>query len=91
MLSACRCINCLTPPHLLRKLAESDDRDIRERALNTLLTSATIRGERNVRSLFGDASPSEGRRTYSIAGRTPTSRTHRSPERRMATLPPMIR
>jgi Zn-dependent metalloprotease len=68
MLYACRCINCLTPPHLLRKLAESDDRDIRERALNTLLTSATIRGERNVRSLFGDASPSEGRRTIYDCG-----------------------
>jgi Zn-dependent metalloprotease len=56
-------LNCITPPHLLKKLLESKDRDIRESALNTLLASSAIRGERNVRSLFTEATPSNGRRT----------------------------
>jgi Zn-dependent metalloprotease len=57
------CLHCITPPHLLRKLLESRDKSIRESALNTLLSSATLRGERNVRSLFAEATPSNGRRT----------------------------
>jgi Zn-dependent metalloprotease len=58
-----RCMHCITPPHLLRKLLESPDKAVREAALNTLLTSATVRGERNVRSLIAEATPSAGRRT----------------------------
>ena len=63
MSSGRTCLHCITPPHLLRKLLESKDKGIRESALNTLLSSATIRGERSVRSLFAGATPSNGRRT----------------------------
>jgi hypothetical protein len=65
MISAFRLMNCITPPHLLRKLLESDDLDIREAALSTLLSNARLRGERAVRaSLAGAvASPTSGRRT----------------------------
>ena len=51
------------PPHLLRKLLESKDKDIRDSALNNLLVSATIRGERNVRPLGVNLTPTAGRRT----------------------------
>jgi Zn-dependent metalloprotease len=63
MTSTRRCMNCLTPPHLLRKLLESSDRDIRESALNTLLVTAGLRGERSVRATFADPAPANGRRT----------------------------
>jgi Zn-dependent metalloprotease len=65
MISARRPLNCITPPHLLRKLLESDDQDIRGAALNTLLSNAHLRGERTVRaSLAGAAAaPASGRRT----------------------------
>jgi Zn-dependent metalloprotease len=63
MFSTCNCVACITPPHLLRKLLESKDRDVRESALHTLLASASIRGERNVRSLVAEITPSNGRRT----------------------------
>jgi Zn-dependent metalloprotease len=57
-------INCITPPHLLRKLLESDDARIREAALSTLVGTATLRGERQARAaLAGVAIPGGGRRT----------------------------
>jgi len=62
----CHCLNCITPPHLLRKLLESDDRDIRQSALNTLLMTERLRGERTVRAALGvgvTVTPSQGRRT----------------------------
>ena len=55
----CRRVPCITPPHILRKLLESPDRNIRECALNTLLVSAAIRGERNVRTAFAGPVPGE--------------------------------
>jgi Zn-dependent metalloprotease len=63
MNTSCRHLYCITPPHLLRKLLESKDKEIRDSALRTLLASATIRGERNVRSLMLGLAPAAGRRT----------------------------
>ena len=58
------CLNCITPPHLLRKLLDSHDKEIRQAALSTLLTTERLRGERAVRALFfGTANPGNGRRT----------------------------
>ena len=48
MSCSCRCLNCITPPHLLQKLLESKDKDVREAALNTMLATAQLRGERAV-------------------------------------------
>lgn len=60
----CRCINCITPPHMLKKLLENSDTTIREAALKTLLTTERLRGERAVRAFQGfAAAPSQGRRT----------------------------
>ena len=39
---ACRCPQCITPPHLLLKLMQSADKDIRQAALNTLLALSLI-------------------------------------------------
>jgi Zn-dependent metalloprotease len=60
----CRCLNCITPPHILRKLLESKDKDIRQMALNTLLASTRLRGQRTTRAAFFSAAASaNGRRT----------------------------
>ena len=61
----CRCLSCITPPHLLQKLLESKDKDIRKAALNTLLTTTRLRGERRVRASFGAGAiaPGNARRT----------------------------
>jgi len=63
----CHCINCITPPHLLKKLLENSDGRIRDAALRTLLTTARLRGERTVRGLVASAAAvsSQGRRTIS--------------------------
>lgn len=64
MSRTCRCLNCITPPHMLKKLLESKDRDIRQAALTTLLATSRLRGEREVRSVAGFlAAPANGRRT----------------------------
>jgi Zn-dependent metalloprotease len=65
MTSALCPLNCITPPHLLRKLLESDELEIREAALSTLLSNARLRGERAVRASIAGAvvSPTSGRRT----------------------------
>ena len=56
--------SCITPPHILQKLLESSDADVRAAALNTLLTTARLRGERAVRAtVTGAAVPAGGRRT----------------------------
>ena len=61
---SCRCINCITPPHMLKKLLESKNNDIRQHALNTLLATARLRGERAMATLAGAAFvPGNGRRT----------------------------
>jgi Zn-dependent metalloprotease len=62
--SKCRCLNCIIPPHILIKLLQSKDNNVRQAALNTLLASSRIRGQRVVRaSLLSDAAPANGRRT----------------------------
>jgi Zn-dependent metalloprotease len=66
MTRTCRCLNCIIPPHLLRKLLESDNRQVRQAALNTLLNSARLRGQRSLRATFGiglAAAPTDGRRS----------------------------
>lgn len=56
--------NCITPPYLLKRMLKSDDGEVRQAALNTLLTTAHLRGERSVRAGFpGAAAPGNARRT----------------------------
>ncbi|ELP65459.1 M4 family metallopeptidase [Streptomyces turgidiscabies] len=63
-MSRTRHVNCIIPPHLLDKLLGSDDHGVRQAALDTLLTTARLRGERGVRASFvGAASAGNGRRT----------------------------
>jgi Zn-dependent metalloprotease len=63
MSRTCYCLNCITPPHILQKLLESSDRDIRQAALNTLVTTARLRGERATWASLAAAAPANGRRT----------------------------
>ncbi|MFJ4778060.1 M4 family metallopeptidase [Streptomyces sp. NPDC088762] len=57
-------LNCIIPPYLLKKLLESEDSEVRQAALDTMLTTARLRGERAVRASFaGAAAPGNGRRT----------------------------
>jgi Zn-dependent metalloprotease len=57
-------LSCITPPHILQKLLESSDQGVRDAALDTLLSTAQLRGERGVRgSLLGLLAPAHGRRT----------------------------
>jgi Zn-dependent metalloprotease len=58
-------ISCITPPYILTRLLDSDNVDIRQAALSTLLTTAQLRGERNVRGLIAGAlaTPADGRRS----------------------------
>jgi Zn-dependent metalloprotease len=65
MKRTCHCLHCITPPYLLQRLLESNDQDIRNAALNTLITTARLRGERDVRTTIGSASSNlgAGRRT----------------------------
>src|SRR5690349_4873376 len=64
MTRTCHCLSCITPPHLLQKLLESQDQGIRQAALNTLLTTARLRGVRSVRSSLTFAvAPTDGRRS----------------------------
>ena len=63
----CRCINCITPPHVLKKLLDNADGRIRDAALRTLLATSRLRGERNIRGLTATAAAASthGRRTIS--------------------------
>lgn len=66
MPSTCRCVSCITPPHMLKKMLDNKDPEIRKIAVDTLVTTAGLRAERTVRAsmaggLFG--APNEGRRT----------------------------
>ncbi len=63
MTRTCHCLNCITPPHMLQKMLESTDREIRQAALNTLLSTARLRGERTVLAGFAATAPGNGRRT----------------------------
>ncbi|MEU3841146.1 M4 family metallopeptidase [Streptomyces sp. NPDC028635] len=57
-------LHCIIPPHLLDKLMRSDDSEVHQAAVATMLTTAALRGERTVRaSLSGTAALAGGRRT----------------------------
>jgi Zn-dependent metalloprotease len=59
-----RSVNCIVPPHILRKLLDSKDRKLREIALHTLLASTQIRAQRDIISLLPNAlAVGEKRRT----------------------------
>jgi Zn-dependent metalloprotease len=60
-----RPLNCIMPPHLLDRLVQSDEPEIRDAAIRTLVASAKLRGERSVRPSFAVAmaTPTRGRRT----------------------------
>ncbi|MFJ5774264.1 M4 family metallopeptidase [Streptomyces sp. NPDC093094] len=64
-------VSCILPPHLLHQLLKSDDSEVRQAALDTLLTTTRMRGERTVwASLAGAAVPGNGRRTVFDCNRT---------------------
>lgn len=66
MTRTCRCVNCIMPPHIMHKLMQSGDENIRKAALSTLLSSERLRGQRSIRAALGvgvAATPSNGRRT----------------------------
>jgi len=64
MAKAHRCLNCIMPPHIMDKLLDHKDEQVRDAALSTLINTARLRGERSVRSLMGSVSaPAGGRRT----------------------------
>jgi Zn-dependent metalloprotease len=57
-------VNCITPPHILLKLVESKDKDVRQAALNTLLSGTRLRTQRTVRPAFlAVSAPAHGRCT----------------------------
>ena len=60
-----RGLNCIMPPHLLDRLVQSDDRDIRDAAIRTLVATAQMRGQRSVLPAIAGAlaTPTQGRRT----------------------------
>ncbi len=57
-------LNCIVPPHILKRLTAQKDKALGDAALRTLLTTATLRGERTVRAMTAfAAAPARGRRT----------------------------
>jgi Zn-dependent metalloprotease len=60
-----RGINCIVPPHLLDRLAQSSEPAIRDAAIRTLVASAEMRGERSIVPAVSAAlaTPAQGRRT----------------------------
>jgi len=59
-----RSLNCIVPPHILTKLLESSDAQVREAAMKTLVTTMRLAGEREVRAtLMTRSAPTQGRRT----------------------------
>jgi hypothetical protein len=79
-----RALSCITPPHILRRLLDNPNPEIREAALSTLLMTARMRGERSLRASFlapsSERPPNDPRlserdlasacRTSQIGGRT---------------------
>ena len=41
-------INCIVPPHVLENMLDSQDQQVRDAALRTIITSERIRGEREI-------------------------------------------
>lgn len=65
MKAGCRCINCITPPHVLKRLLESKSEDVRRAALSTMMSTAFLRGRRDAYAglAFPTAAPGTGRRS----------------------------
>jgi Zn-dependent metalloprotease len=64
-----RPVNCIVPPDVLRHLAKQESQRLRELAQKTLLSTAELRGERNVRSLLAATAPADtARRTIFDCG-----------------------
>ena len=62
-------IQCIIPPYVLEGMLESGDPSVRAAALDTLLATEHLRGERTVRALTAvSASPDTGRRTVYDCG-----------------------
>jgi hypothetical protein len=57
--------NCFVPPYILTEFLESDDPEVREAAMATLLASERLRGERDAtdRIESAAAAPADGRRS----------------------------
>ncbi|GAA0577666.1 M4 family metallopeptidase [Paractinoplanes ferrugineus] len=53
-------INCITPPYLLDRLLDSGDAAVRRAALATLLSTAQLRGQRQVRAQISGALAAAG-------------------------------
>lgn len=71
MAQTCRCLNCITPPHILKRLMESRNEDVRKAALATLLGTERLRGQRSLRATLGlgiAGAPSNGRRSIFDCG-----------------------
>lgn len=49
----CRPMHCIVPPHILRKLLENKDPNVRKIALDTLIATAQFRAERKLMQLAG--------------------------------------
>ncbi len=64
MIGQRRYVNCILPPHLLRRLLDSRNTEIRHAALNTLISTARLRGERAVIGAFAVASGSARRTIF---------------------------
>jgi Zn-dependent metalloprotease len=58
-------LNCITPPYILNRLLDSENAAIRQAALDTLVTTARLRGQREVRGLIAGAlaTAGDGRRS----------------------------
>jgi Zn-dependent metalloprotease len=52
---------CIIPPHITKKLAESRDPDVRARALHSLATAGYFRGRRAAFALTGHTVPGQGK------------------------------
>jgi hypothetical protein len=52
----CGCVNCIMPPHLLKKLLESPDKSIRDAAMHTLMIDANVWSGRASQEGFVDLS-----------------------------------
>jgi Zn-dependent metalloprotease len=54
-------LQCIVPPHIAKKLAESKDPLIRARALRALATGGSFRGRREAFSALGHVVPGQGK------------------------------
>jgi len=60
------CVCSIVPPHMLRKLAESDDPQLRKKATDTLNLTAQLRGQRQFLGLVAPARLTPGALTRTV-------------------------